>query len=127
MGRSWQRRGAILIVVGLVLGGTGAEAMAHPSPELLASAQRARAAITTKRVRIVDFNFAPRTITITHGTRVRWLNTGSVGHTSTSNTGAWDSGVIAEGSSFSRVFRTRGTFRYHCSIHATMMGTIRVT
>ncbi len=85
------------------------------------------AARVKRRVRIVDFAFTPRTVTIARGTRVRWTNTGSAVHTSTSNTGTWDSGTIAPGASFSRVFRRTGTFRYHCSIHPNMKGKIVVT
>lgn len=79
------------------------------------------AATTTKRVKIVDFGFSPRRLTISRGTRVRWVNTGAVPHTSTSNTGKWDSGVLAPGDAFSRVFKKAGTFRYHCTIHPTLM------
>ncbi len=100
-----------------VVGVRGGSASATPS--LTARAKR--------RVRIVDFAFTPKTITIARGTRVRWTNTGSVAHTSTSNTGKWDSGTIAPGASFSRVFRRAGTFRYHCSIHPNMKGKVVVT
>jgi plastocyanin len=31
------------------------------------------------------------------------------------------------GDTFSRRFRSEGTFRYHCTIHASMRGTIVVT
>jgi plastocyanin len=77
------------------------------------------------RVRIVDNAFQPPRITIQRGTVVRWVNTGSNNHTSTGN--GWNSGIISPQDSFRRRFRSRGRFRYHCTIHANMMGTIRVT
>jgi plastocyanin len=57
---------------------------------------------------------------------VTWTNTDSLPHTSTSNGGAWDSGTIEPGHSFSVALATAGTFQYHCSIHPGMMGTITV-
>lgn len=80
-----------------------------------------------KRVKIVDFAFDPARITIARGTRVRWTNAGSARHTSTSNTGVWNSGPIAPGASFSRLFKRAGTFRYHCAFHTQMHGKIVVT
>jgi plastocyanin len=80
-----------------------------------------------KRVKIVDFAFRPRTITIAKGTKVRWANRGAVNHTTTSNKGLWDSGILAPGGTFSHVFKRVGIFRYHCSIHSTMHGKIIVS
>ena len=79
------------------------------------------------RVRIVDNRFAPRRIEIPRGTRVRWVNRGGNPHTTTSNTGLWDSGTLSSGERFTRRFGQRGTFRYHCEIHPTMTGRIIVT
>jgi plastocyanin len=58
---------------------------------------------------------------------VKWTNKGAVTHTSTSNKGVWDSGSIAPGDSFSRVFKKAGTFKYHCTIHPTMTAKIVVS
>jgi plastocyanin len=80
------------------------------------------------RVRMVaSLRFRPRTLTIQTGTRVRWTNASGVHHTTTSDTGVWDSGHMPPGDTFSRRFRSEGTFRYHCTIHASMRGTIVVT
>ena len=89
MKRSWRRRAAATIVAGLILSSMSAVAMARTDHAKPASAQRTHASITTKRVRIVDFAFAPRTISIKKGTRVRWANMDTTGHTTTSNSGAW--------------------------------------
>ena len=77
------------------------------------------------RVRIVDNRFSPASITVARGTRVRWVNRGDNNHTSTGN--AWNSGILSPGEAFTRRFRRRGTFSYHCQIHASMMGTVTVT
>jgi plastocyanin len=78
-------------------------------------------ATSVKGVKIINFAFKPKAITISKGTRVRWTNAGSVSHTTTSNNGVWDSGVMAPGAAFGRVFRKVGTFKYHCTTHPTLM------
>jgi plastocyanin len=83
---------------------------------------------SVKAVKIINFAFKPKTITIAKGTKVKWTNGGSVSHTTTSNKGLWDSGVLAPGAAFGHVFRKAGTFKYHCTIHPTLMhGKIVVT
>ncbi len=84
------------------------------------------ASATRERVKIVDFAFRPRTITISKGTKVTWVNRGTVSHTTTSKTGVWDSGSLAPGETFSHTFRKAGTYRYHCTIHTDMKGKIVV-
>jgi plastocyanin len=70
--------------------------------------------------------FNPDTLDVTAGTTVTWTNTDSVSHTSSSNTAAWDSGIIAPGRQFSVAFPNTGTFQYHCAIHPGMVGTVVV-
>lgn len=85
-------------------------------------------AVETERVRINDnARFSPRVLTVTRGTRVRWVNNDNLRHTSTSNTGIWESGTLQTGDSFNRIFRQVGTFRYHCRIHPQITGRIVVT
>jgi plastocyanin len=72
--------------------------------------------------------FSPNPIMIKVGDTVTWMNNGSITHTSTSDTGAWDTGPIASGATSSAVsFKTAGTFAYHCSIHPSMTGTVIVS
>ena len=78
------------------------------------------------RVRIIDFAFRPRSLTIARGTVVRWVNRGNRTHTTTSNTSLWNH-TLAPDETFRRRFRRMGTFAYHCSIHPQMTGTITVT
>ena len=70
--------------------------------------------------------YAPNPFTVSAGTTVTWTNNDSIPHTSTSNSGAWDSGSIAAGGHFSFTFQTKGTFTYHCTIHPGMIGTLVV-
>jgi plastocyanin len=87
-----------------------------------------QAATSVKRVKIINFAFTPKTITIAKGTKVTWTNGGSVSHTTTSTKGLWDSGALAPGAAFAHVFKKAGTFTYLCTIHPTLMhGKILVT
>ena len=92
-----------------------------------ASGEAVYGAVKTERVRIDDSRFSPRVLTISRGTRVRWINDDNLRHTSTSNTDVWDSGTLRTGDSFSRIFRQVGTFRYHCRIHPEIRGRVVVT
>jgi plastocyanin len=77
-------------------------------------------------VEIKDFAFSPPTITVAIGTTVTWTNQDSVNHTVTSKTGAFESGTLSNGSSFSFTFNTAGDYEYHCSIHTGMVGQVIV-
>jgi plastocyanin len=87
---------------------------------------RAPRGVETRRVRMVDDAFRPRNVTISRGTRVRWVNAGDNDHTSTA-TGMWDSGLLDPGETYRRVFRQSGTFSYFCTAHPGMRGTITVS
>jgi plastocyanin len=78
-------------------------------------------------VTIVDFSFQPFLVTVPAGSTVTWHNNGSTQHTVTANDGSFDSGPIGPGGSFSQTFSTPGAYRYHCSIHPNMTGTVMVT
>lgn len=72
--------------------------------------------------------FSPNPIRITVGSTVTWTNTTAPTHTSTSNTGVWDTGSIGSGQTSGAItFNTPGTFSYHCSIHPGMTGNVIVS
>jgi len=75
---------------------------------------------------MANMAFGPASITVSTGTTVTWQNNDGVAHTSTSDTGAWDTGTIAPGQSKTTVFNTPGTFTYHCTVHPMMLGTVVV-
>jgi plastocyanin len=71
--------------------------------------------------------FSPKPIQITVGSTVTWANGTAPTHTATSDTGAWDTGNIAQGATSSVIaFPTAGTFTYHCAIHPSMTGSVVV-
>jgi len=74
------------------------------------------------------FSFSPSSLTIKKGTTITWKNNDGAIHTSTSDTGVWDTGDMSNGSSKTTTFNTAGTFSYHCTYHQAMgmTGTITV-
>ncbi len=71
--------------------------------------------------------FSPASLTVSVGDTVTWLNTDSMTHTVTSDTGAFDSGLLSPGDRWSYTFTQAGTYAYHCTPHPQMTGTIVVT
>ena len=78
-------------------------------------------------VSVGDDFFSPANITNNVNDEVLWTWTGSIPHSTTSNTGLWDSGVKnGPGVTFSKTFSAAGSFPYHCTIHSFMTGSITV-
>lgn len=91
---------------------------------VLGSLEMARGA--THAVAITDFAFSPATLTITAGDTVTWTNEDQLEHTATSTAGAFDSGLLGQGESYSFTFTTPGTYAYLCTPHPSMTGQIVV-
>jgi plastocyanin len=77
-------------------------------------------------VTIVDFAFDPASLEVPVGSAVTWTNTGAAPHTVTADDGAFNSGELAPGATFSQTFDAAGTFAYHCEIHPDMTAAIVV-
>lgn len=79
-------------------------------------------------ITMADYYFSPAVDTVAAGTTVTWTNTTNVTHTSTSDSGVWDSGDVTAGKTYSRTFSTAGTYPYHCKYHVAlgMKGSIVV-
>ena len=80
-------------------------------------------------VAIRNFAFFPDTVRVRPGTEVVWVNCETDiqdFHTSTSSTGAWNSGALNRGEVFSRSFGGAGAFEYFCEPHPFMRGTVIV-
>ncbi|HUL42739.1 MAG TPA: plastocyanin/azurin family copper-binding protein [Bacteroidota bacterium] len=74
------------------------------------------------------YSFSPSSMTIKKGTTITWKNNDGAIHTSTSDSGVWDTGDMPNGASKTTTFNTVGTFNYHCTYHQAMgmTGTITV-
>ena len=82
---------------------------------------------TSGAVTIGDRVFIPPTVEIATGGTVEWTNTDSDSHTATASDGAFDSGILAPGATFTQTFETAGSFPFFCQIHPEMQGTITVS
>lgn len=83
-------------------------------------------------VKMIGQDFQPKTVTISAGQTVEWVNTAGDPHTVTvepdkalvptdaalpKNAQPFDSGTISAGMSFSHTFKTPGTYRYFCTLY----------
>ena len=115
--RRWSMRRwlSVTATVTVLLGAVGpVESMAADSP----------GAPTIVMAR--DFMFAPVSLTVHAGSTVTWTNRDDEPHTVVSDAGLFRSGALDTGESFSFKFDRPGTYRYACSIHPRMVGTIVV-
>jgi plastocyanin len=81
---------------------------------------------TGPNVFLANNMFTPSTLTVAVGTTVTWTNKDSVTHTVPSDTGIFNSGGMDKNASFNFTFKTSGTFKYTCTIHPFMTGTVIV-
>jgi len=93
-----------------------------------AKANSAKPAANANAVKITSVNFSPHTLDVAVGTTISWTNSDTMPHSVTSDTkGAFDSGPIQPGATFTFTFAQAGTFPYHSSNEADKYtGTIIV-
>ena len=97
------------------------------SAPVLANVAESRAPAAGYAVELAHFMFAPTTLAVPVGATVRWNNRDGEPHTIVSLDGLFRSGALDEGDSFEYTFSKPGSYRYVCSIHPQMVGTIVVT
>jgi plastocyanin len=78
----------------------------------------------SNEVWIQGMAYTPSGINVGVGTTITWTNKDAIAHTVTSDSPLFDSGSIAPGGTFSYVFDTQGTFKYHCSFHPSMTASV---
>lgn len=76
-------------------------------------------------VSITDAGYSPASVTVKAGTAVRFVNNGSTKHTSSDDAGDWGTGTLNPGESFSKYFKTAGSFSFH-DTYGTAKGTLIV-
>ena len=81
----------------------------------------------TASITISGSAFRPPAVTVARGGTVTVTNGDGFAHTWTANDGSWDSGPLAGGASYSHMFGAPGTYKFHCSIHSFMTGSVTVT
>ena len=90
---------------------------------LLLAATPARAEDAT--VKIGNFTFGPQELKVKSGTTVTWTNEDDIPHTVVSPNN-YRSKVLDTQGAYSFTFTTPGTYKYFCSLHPHMTGTIIV-
>jgi plastocyanin len=90
---------------------------------LLLGAAPANAA-TTKTVRIYGSAFSPRSVTITAGDTIKWVNRDNDHHQVYADNGSFVSAILKTNQSFSFTFKAAGTYTYKDELHPKIRGTI---
>ncbi|HUW10413.1 MAG TPA: cupredoxin domain-containing protein [Anaerolineae bacterium] len=117
----------ILIALAILVSGLASmPAAAAPRERSWRKAFAPAARPDIEEVSIQGFAFVPGSIVVSSGTTVRWTNNDRVQHTVTSDTGLFDSDALQPGETFDRSSAAPGTYRYHCTFHPSMTGTIVV-
>src|SRR5258707_6451484 len=76
-------------------------------------------------VMIDNFTFEPAQLTVKVGTTVTWKNRDDIPHTVVS-AGKFRSKTMDTDDSYSFTFTAAGDYKYFCSLHPHMTGTIKV-
>jgi plastocyanin len=80
----------------------------------------------TVSVKIEASAFTPKSVTINQGDTVKWTNTDKVNHQIVANKGAFASGILRPGATYSFTFNTSGGFAYHDALHPSLTGAVYV-
>lgn len=94
----------------------------------MASSTRAslEKAANTSEVKIDNFSFIPKSMTVKAGTVVTWTNHDDIPHVIVSTEKKFSSPVLDTDQAFSFKFPEPGSYPYFCKIHPTMTGAIVV-
>lgn len=79
-----------------------------------------------KEIVIDSFMFMPMQLTVKAGSIVTWTNLDEEAHTVVSDTGLFRSGALDTNEHFAFGFDKPGTYRFTCSLHPRMIGTVIV-
>ena len=84
-------------------------------------------AVAADKVTISNYMFAPGDIKVKMGTTVTWTNQDSVKHNVVSDDGMMPDGkLIGKDETYTYTFTKAGTYKYHCSPHPYMHGSVTV-
>ena len=89
----------------------------------------AEPALPPDTIAIDNFTFAPQVLQVRAGTAVTWLNRDDIPHVvvGQDNPRELKSPPLDTDDHFSFVFKAPGTYRYFCSLHPHMQGSVVVT
>ncbi|SAK48794.1 blue (type1) copper domain-containing protein [Caballeronia catudaia] len=113
------RKAAFALVVKGVISAAIPTACAQEPPQQVAAAN-------APTITIDNFAFNQAAITVPAGTKVTWVNRDDMLHTVTDEGKTFKSDPLDSGESYSHVFDKPGTYKYFCSLHPHMTGTVVV-
>jgi plastocyanin len=110
--------GMALIFVGLM---AIASALAAATPDPAPSPAASPVVVSIK-----DFAFSPQSVTVRAGSTVTWKNLDDEPHTVRGADAQIRSDALDQDETYSVTFDKPGTYKYGCSIHPKMSGTVIV-
>jgi plastocyanin len=119
-----------LLVIAVLISGCTTTTTTRPAEPTPVATTSAPVTTTTAPVSVAikSSTFTPNIVEISKGTTVTWTNDDGVPHTVTSISGAFDSGNIEPGKTYSYTFNQAGPFEYSCANHPSMThGKVIVT
>jgi len=119
-----------LLVIAVLISGCTTTTTTRPAEPTPVATTSAPITTTTAPVSVAikSSTFTPNIVEISKGTTVTWTNDDGVPHTVTSISGAFDSGNIEPGKTYSYTFNQAGPFEYSCANHPSMThGKVIVT
>jgi amicyanin len=81
---------------------------------------------STKTVKIDNFSFTPKSLSVKAGATVTWINQDDVPHNVVSTEKKFASPVLDTDQNFTFAFREPGKYSYYCKLHPMMTGTVVV-
>jgi plastocyanin len=86
----------------------------------------APATAATRTVNVFGSAFSPKTLTVTEGDTVTWVNRDNDAHQILADKGQFVSTILRPTQSYSFMFRAAGTYGYHDELHPRIKGTVIV-
>jgi plastocyanin len=113
---------AALVLTGVLLAGCGGGSKKSSTSSTSSSGGGGGTAVSMKNIQ-----FSPKSLTLKVGQTVTWTNDDSVDHNVTASDGTFKSSNFGHGATFKWKATKAGTFKYTCTIHPGMDGTLTVT
>jgi plastocyanin len=98
----------------------------YPIVAVFVLALPAPSVAATISIKATATGFTPKTVTINQSDSVKWTNVDKVNHQIVANNGAFASGILKPGETYSFTFSTAGKYGYHDALHPAFTGTITV-
>jgi plastocyanin len=116
---------AALLLAAALLAGCGSSKKKNTSSSTAPASGGGGKASGGTTVSMKNIQFSPKSLSVKVGDTVTWTNDDSVDHNVIAS--AFKSGNFGNGKSFSWKATKAGTFKYACTIHPGMDGTLTVT